>query len=386
MSWFSSQDCTRRQAESYHAAHSVGNDVAPMDHSQDRPVSSINASVEQVGLNALQSSIFTEVAQINLLNISTENKMHKLLIALLPEESRNFTKEELIQLSANFGIGKDRNADVACIKDIRNHLSESPFLTSEQRKPILSSSINGVLQDQILLYLFLKIADRHNLLLLFEDKFKDPTFATQTFPQKVSSVLKYLQDRRQKITSIFYASIYGITGIPSEVYRLTNLKELNVSEYSINALSEEISNLINLQVLDLHDTRIRELPEGVGMLTNLEILNLACWNSLKVLPECIKNLRNLKSLNIGGTGITELPQWISELVNLQELDIGETGITELPPWISNLVNLKELELTYLKIKKLPEALSRLQNFTIVLNSGNQVEIPTSFKGKIRWED
>ena len=60
---------------------------------------------------------------------------------------------------------------------------------------------------------------------------------------------------------------------------------------------EDIKNLTNLKTLNLSDNILIELPKTIGDLTNVENLFLS-GNNLKKLPKNIVNLKNLKWLSL----------------------------------------------------------------------------------------
>lgn len=104
-----------------------------------------------------------------------------------------------------------------------------------------------------------------------------------------------------------------------------------------------------LKVLDLSFLNLNKIPPEIGCLENLEELNLA-GNCLKVLPEEIYNLKNLKVLSLGdvisgGNNLTSLSKNIGKLTNLEVLKIvWNEDLKELP---KEILNLPKLDLVFL---------------------------------------
>jgi hypothetical protein len=124
--------------------------------------------------------------------------------------------------------------------------------------------------------------------------------------------------------AFYNGSAKNLTTLPSELFQLTALNELDVSQSAIAEIPEEIGSLINLTSLDIGSTNIEKLPDNVGLLVNLKELSIRNTN-ISTLPNSIGNLTALKSLNIEYTKIQELPEVIYGL-NLTELSMAGTAI------------------------------------------------------------
>lgn len=91
-----------------------------------------------------------------------------------------------------------------------------------------------------------------------------------------------------------------MTRVPDYIFRQTNLEELNVSNNRLTgAVQAEIRNLQNLRILDLSNNELTGVPAEIGQLKKLEILNLSN-NKLTGLPYELGNLENLQTLDISG--------------------------------------------------------------------------------------
>ncbi|MEO1288461.1 MAG: leucine-rich repeat domain-containing protein [Chloroflexota bacterium] len=127
----------------------------------------------------------------------------------------------------------------------------------------------------------------------------------------------------------------------------------------------------NAKELNLVGLGLTELPIEIGRLSNLERLYIGT-NNLTQLPTEIINLMHLMILNLNWNDFSEFPLVITELSNLTRLQIGYNSIRQLPVEIKNLENLEELSLTSNNLESLPSSLSRLNNLCILDVGGNQL--------------
>lgn len=84
-----------------------------------------------------------------------------------------------------------------------------------------------------------------------------------------------------------------------------NTEVLDLSNQNLNgALQAEIRNMKNLKVLNLSNNNFTGVPAEVGQLDKLEVLDLSN-NPITGLPYEIGNLQNLKTLNLKGTNYSK---------------------------------------------------------------------------------
>lgn len=103
-----------------------------------------------------------------------------------------------------------------------------------------------------------------------------------------------------KTSSILDLSGQGLTKAPNDVFVKTNIDELNLSNNKITgSLQAEVRNLTNLKVLNLSNNMFSGVPAEIGQLSKLEVLNLSN-NLITGLPLELGNLKNLKVLDLRG--------------------------------------------------------------------------------------
>jgi internalin A len=163
----------------------------------------------------------------------------------------------------------------------------------------------------------------------------------------------------------------GLTELPQEIGRLTNLTSLNLRGNKLTHLPPEIGKLTNLTSLDLRGNKLTHLPSEIGKLTNLTSLDLS-FNNLSTLPTEIKDLTSLALLDLRVNQITSLPSEIGHLANLAELELFNNLLTTLPSEIGRLINLRAISLSTNRLTSLPPEMGRLSNLSSLSLSYNRL--------------
>lgn len=107
------------------------------------------------------------------------------------------------------------------------------------------------------------------------------------------------------ITTRLNLSDSGLERVPSYVFEMSGLEELDVSNNNLTgALPGEIRHLSNLRILDASENEMTGVPAEIGQLSELEVLDLSN-NSLTGLPLELGNLSNLEQLDLRGNDISQ---------------------------------------------------------------------------------
>lgn len=144
-------------------------------------------------------------------------------------------------------------------------------------------------------------------------------------------------------------------------------------DFEIDHHNESLGSLTTDDEDDLKKEFFKH-PEEV---TELNLAN----NQLKVLPDYIGRLKNLKKLNLGQNKFKVFPSVILTLTKLEELYLNHNLLTKIPETISNLKHLKVLFLNKNHFTSLPESigeLTKLSNLNLFDNDRLKI-LPASFR-------
>ena len=93
----------------------------------------------------------------------------------------------------------------------------------------------------------------------------------------------------------------------------------------------------------MSQNQLTNIPDSLKNLINIKILNLS-QNEFEVIPDAIGGLKSLEKLSLISNKLSSLPRSIGSLENLEYLDLRMNNFSELPGSIWSLENLKELYL------------------------------------------
>ncbi|KAG5234433.1 disease resistance protein [Salix suchowensis] len=140
----------------------------------------------------------------------------------------------------------------------------------------------------------------------------------------------------------------GESSFPSSIHRAKGLRSLLIDNsgdpWRGVALPDVIKQLTCIRSLNLSGSSIEEIPKEVGKLIHLRHLNLEHCRKLVSLPETMCDLCNLQSLNVFRcSSLKELPLATVKLVNLRHLCINVSGVAFMPKGIERLTCLRTLD-------------------------------------------
>lgn len=168
-----------------------------------------------------------------------------------------------------------------------------------------------------------------------------------------------------------------LTGaIPYSLRYLYQLEELGIENNKGFTTIPPISDLKNLRVLNMFGTGFLGTLDMFVNLTNLVILDLGSNRIQGPIPSTIGNLRNLKVLNLGYNETNgPIPTTIGNLTNLEIFYIHNNFINgPLPYTIGNLRNLKILNLNKNRINgPIPREIGNLRNLETLVLSYNELD-------------
>ncbi|GJT50096.1 Toll/interleukin-1 receptor domain-containing protein [Tanacetum coccineum] len=169
-----------------------------------------------------------------------------------------------------------------------------------------------------------------------------------------------------------------IVKVPKDLHRLEYLEELVLSNTKIKVLPDSVCKLKQLKSLKLHGHDLKWLPKDFGQLESLEQLNLS-GGSIEHLPDSLCMLKELKVLNLESCdNLRNLPSNFHLLESLEELSMSTINMKNFPPSVCLLKQLKSLKLRVLQpqvIEKLPKVLGQLVCLEELSLSGITEQIP-----------
>ncbi len=178
-----------------------------------------------------------------------------------------------------------------------------------------------------------------------------------------------------------YLSGLGLREIPPEVFKLKNLKLLDLSDNYIAFTPESIATLSNLQKLNLSNNQISVIPDVISHLTELQSLYLSS-NQIEAVPRTIGNLTKLQSLNLNSNQITAIPDAVGNLAKLQSINLNYNRIIDIPDAIGNLIKLQSLNFSNNNLTGIPDSLGNLVNLQLLYLSENQITAISDSFGKL----
>jgi GTPase SAR1 family protein len=156
-----------------------------------------------------------------------------------------------------------------------------------------------------------------------------------------------------------------------------------VSYNQLMSLPDSLRHLTQLQTLDLSRNRLTVLQESLGQLTQLHSLNLSV-NMLTALPESLGQLTQLQSFHLYHNLLAALPESLGELTRLRSLDLSNNCLTSLPGSLGQLTQLQSLYLYNNQLTSPPESLGQLTQLqSLYLNHNELTALPESF-GRLKY--
>jgi len=132
-----------------------------------------------------------------------------------------------------------------------------------------------------------------------------------------------------------------------------------------------LPDLRQLKTLDLSATAISELPLGVSALNGLKQLYLAD-NQFKSLPSVVGDLKALEYLNLDRNQLTTLPDELGDCLMLRWLRLNSNQVAALPASVGVLKSLQRVYLADNKFETVPDVFKDLPLLEDIDLSGNPI--------------
>ncbi|KAL3996337.1 AMP deaminase [Sarotherodon galilaeus] len=166
----------------------------------------------------------------------------------------------------------------------------------------------------------------------------------------------------KKLTNLVSLELVGceLERIPSAVFSLSNLHELDLRENKLTTVEEILSlqHCRHLVTLRLWHNKISYIPEHISKLHTLETLDIS-WNKLGKLPSRLFYCTKLRHLDISHNQLTSLPsetvpEELFSCKRLKTLILGNNRLSHLSSKVANLAQLVRLDIKGNRLEYLPQ--------------------------------
>ncbi|MBS4171098.1 leucine-rich repeat domain-containing protein [Neochlamydia sp. AcF95] len=169
----------------------------------------------------------------------------------------------------------------------------------------------------------------------------------------------------------------GLTYLPPEIWQLSHLQALNLSNNQLTVIPSSIGGLSQLQMLYLNFNQLTAIPAEIGQLSQLQMFRLDS-NLLTAVPATIGQLSQLRELWLCNNQLTTIPIEVGQLSQLQTLDLTNNKLTNIPAEVGQLFQLQLLLLSNNWLTTIPGEMAQLSQLQSLGLDGNQLTaIPTS---------
>lgn len=142
----------------------------------------------------------------------------------------------------------------------------------------------------------------------------------------------YLNDLKQKIQNHKYGQITHLIDLGLTEDRELNGVCIGLDQFEMFTLNQHISSTYHL---NLDSCRLRMIPDSIYDLSNLKILSLNA-NLISRIPDGIKNLYSLEELHLKYNNIEKLPNSMKTLRELRVIDLSYNKLKLVPFFIVEL--------------------------------------------------
>lgn len=143
----------------------------------------------------------------------------------------------------------------------------------------------------------------------------------------------------------------------SSLKKLTNLVSLELVGCGLERIPSAVFSLNNLQELDLKENKLTTVEEILSLQHCRRLVTLRLWhNKITYIPDHISKLHTLEALDISWNKLRKLPSRLFYCTKLRHLDVSHNQITTLPPEVGILQGLQFFSASFNSLEMLPEEL------------------------------
>lgn len=154
------------------------------------------------------------------------------------------------------------------------------------------------------------------------------------------------------------------TNIPPTLDNLVNLEDVDFSCNDLQATPDALFKLKNLRKLNLSDNAIEKLAPYCECWSEIEVINFS-RNKLKVLPDMLTKWTRLKKLFLNNNQLSfdGIPAGIGKLVNLEVFQAAYNNLELVPEGLSRCVKLRKVKLNNNRLITIPDTFYLLSDLT-----------------------
>ena len=166
--------------------------------------------------------------------------------------------------------------------------------------------------------------------------------------------------------------------------KLVCLKDLDLSHNHLSKIPPDLFKLTNLRRLNLSFCKLKDISSSIGAWTQLQTLDLS-GNSIAFLPHNLCEITQLKRLFLSDNRLQMdgIPKNIGNMINLESFIAARNQLVSVPASMCTCLQLKNLVLTSNRLITLPEGFRTMtQLVTLELDDNPQLKLPPKQKEEV----
>lgn len=150
----------------------------------------------------------------------------------------------------------------------------------------------------------------------------------QSFHVREDSTSVQFLIKEALITDELFLRALNLDTIPNDIFKLDNLKILDLGFNNIKVVPPEIGDLRNLEYLSVSNNYIRQLPNDFSKLKKLEEVILF-ENEFDSVPKVLCEIETLRVLNMGNNSVQSVPNCVGKFSKLEVFNVSNDELDEL---------------------------------------------------------
>lgn len=143
----------------------------------------------------------------------------------------------------------------------------------------------------------------------------------------------------------------------SSLKKLSNLASLELAGCGLERIPSAVFSLGNLQELDLRDNKLTTVEEILSLQHCRRLVTLRLWhNKITYIPDHVSKLHSLETLDLSWNKLRKLPSRLFYCTKIRHLDVSHNQLTALPPEVGILHSLQFFSAAFNSLETLPEEL------------------------------